>query len=237
MPPPRPAELSAPPAEAAPEAPTPPPRPADLGSAVGALPALQRAPDEAAVESVSCAAVFADLNIIAEPAPPLTNGNGNSACGVREGLTLRGVRLADGSTVMLQSAVHIRCAMAAAVAQWIRDDLAPTVAKSGSPLTRLVGVGAYECRLRNNQSSGKISEHATGNAFDVHAIGLKDGRTLQMMGAEPALKSLREDVKQSACARFTTVLGSGSDGYHEDHLHVDLAARRNGYRLCQWDIR
>jgi hypothetical protein len=33
------------------------------------------------------------------------------------------------------------------------------------------------------------------------------------------------------------VLGPGSDGYHEDHVHVDLAERRGGYRVCEWDVR
>ena len=33
------------------------------------------------------------------------------------------------------------------------------------------------------------------------------------------------------------MLGPGSDGYHEDHIHVDLAQRRSDYRLCQWDVR
>jgi hypothetical protein len=48
---------------------------------------------------------------------------------------------------------------------------------------------------------------------------------------------LRERVRQSACARFMTVLGPGSDGYHEEHIHVDLAERKTDYRICQWDIR
>jgi hypothetical protein len=34
-----------------------------------------------------------------------------------------------------------------------------------------------------------------------------------------------------------TVLGPGSDGYHEHHIHVDLAERRGNYRMCQWDVR
>jgi hypothetical protein len=29
------------------------------------------------------------------------------------------------------------------------------------------------------------------------------------------------------------VLGPGSDAFHDDHLHLDLAERRGGYRLCQ----
>jgi hypothetical protein len=34
-----------------------------------------------------------------------------------------------------------------------------------------------------------------------------------------------------------TVLGPGSDGYHEEHIHLDLAERNNNYRICQWDVR
>jgi len=44
-------------------------------------------------------------------------------------------------------------------------------------------------------------------------------------------------MKSSACARFSTVLGPGSDGNHEEHIHLDLAARRNNYKLCEWDVR
>ncbi len=43
-------------------------------------------------------------------------------------------------------------------------------------------------------------------------------------------------LRKEACAKFTTVLGPGSDGYHEEHIHLDLAERRNGYRICQWDV-
>jgi len=50
-------------------------------------------------------------------------------------------------------------------------------------------------------------------------------------------RGLRESLKASACARFTTVLGPGSDGYYEDHIHVDLIQRRSGYRLCRWTIQ
>jgi hypothetical protein len=50
-------------------------------------------------------------------------------------------------------------------------------------------------------------------------------------------KEFRETLRKSACARFNTVLGPGSDGYHENHVHVDLAERRGGYRMCQWDVR
>jgi hypothetical protein len=47
---------------------------------------------------------------------------------------------------------------------------------------------------------------------------------------------VRERVLHSVCARFSTVLGPGSDWYHEDHIHLDLAQRRNDYRICQWNV-
>jgi hypothetical protein len=50
-------------------------------------------------------------------------------------------------------------------------------------------------------------------------------------------REFREGLKTRTCARFNTVLGPGSDGYHEDHVHVDLAQRHSGYRMCQWDVR
>ena len=44
----------------------------------------------------------------------------------------------------------------------------------------------------------------------------------------------REQMRTLACAaRFTTVLGPGSDGYHEEHIHLDLIERSHGYRICQ----
>ena len=33
-----------------------------------------------------------------------------------------------------------------------------------------------------------------------------------------------------------TVLGPGSDWYHEEHIHLDLMERRNNYRICQWNV-
>ena len=49
-------------------------------------------------------------------------------------------------------------------------------------------------------------------------------------------RELRESVLHSACTRFPTVLGPGSDGYHEDHIHLDLMERRGNYRICQWNV-
>jgi hypothetical protein len=69
----------------------------------------------------------------------------------------------------------------------------------------------------------------------VRALKLADGRTIALTDVQVS-KSLRENLRQSACARFTTVLGNGADAYHESHVHLDLLERSNKYRICQWDV-
>src|SRR6185312_7385988 len=95
---------------------------------------------------------------------------------------------------------------------------------------------SYECRGRNRVVGAKISEHGKGNAIDVRAFHLSDGRRIELTDAK-ADKPLREALRQEVCGRFTTVLGPGSDGYHEGHIHLDLAERHGGYRICEWDVR
>ena len=42
----------------------------------------------------------------------------------------------------------------------------------------------------------------------------RDGRAIGLTDVTVA-KEFRDDLRESACRRFTTVLGPGSDGYHE----------------------
>jgi hypothetical protein len=80
-----------------------------------------------------------------------------------------------------------------------------------------------------------MSEHGRANAIDIRAIVMNDGRRFGVDLPETPIQLLN-DLRRGACARFTTVLGPGSDGYHENHFHMDLAQRRGGYRLCQWNL-
>ena len=69
----------------------------------------------------------------------------------------------------------------------------------------------------------------------MRAFKLANGAAIQLTDASVA-KSLREKLRQSACARFSTVLGNGADAYHDSHVHLDLLERSNHYRICQWDV-
>ena len=157
-------------------------------------------------------------------------------CTVDDVVRLEAVMAKDGRRVALNPPATLRCPMAEAVIHWVRDELTPATADAGSPLKALAVDTSFECRGRNRVVGAKLSEHGHANAIDVRAITLVNGSALTFTDMSVD-KALRERLKQGACARFTTVLGPGSDGYHESHIHLDFIQRRGGYRMCQWDVR
>jgi hypothetical protein len=157
-------------------------------------------------------------------------------CGAPDAVLLETVTLPDKSKVAIAPPATLRCAMAEAVAAWLRDDVAPAAQKLGAPLRRLDNLGSYECRGRDRVRGATLSEHGRANALDVHGFRLGNGKTIAL--ADPkAPKDFREAVRDSACARFATVLGPGSDAEHGEHVHIDLEERRNDYKICEWDVR
>lgn len=142
----------------------------------------------------------------------------------------------DGTKVELDNAVTVTCPFAVALIDWVRQDLPGIVGREKGKLARLTGVGGHACRPRNGVPGARISEYATGNALDLSGLRLDDGRDLSLAGKEAATRSMREGVRTSACARFKTVLGPGSDASHKDHLHLDMRQRPRDYKICQWTI-
>ena len=155
-------------------------------------------------------------------------------CAVDDVVRLDAVVAKDGRRVAMSPPATLRCTMAEAVVHWVRDELAPT--EFGAPLKALSIDTSFECRSRNRIKGAKLSEHGNANAIDVRTVTLTNGKSLGLTDMAVD-KALRERLKAGACARFTTVLGPGSDGYHENHVHLDFIQRRGGYRMCQWDVR
>jgi hypothetical protein len=111
----------------------------------------------------------------------------------------------------------------------------PMIATLGTSLRGVETLDSFDCRGRNGITGAKISEHGRANALDVRSLKLADGTAIELNDASIA-KSVREKLRQSACARFSTVLGNGADAYHDSHVHLDLIERRNNYNICQWDV-
>jgi hypothetical protein len=222
--------------------PLPKPRPAEAPVVEPEKPALtKQAPaeadkpaEQAAAEQPPSACRLALTDAIAI-APSIPDIKGAGGCGGEDLVRLEAVVLPDKRRISVKPAAILRCAMASAVADWIRTDVVPLASSLGSTLSDLDNFDSFECRGRNRVVGARLSEHGRANALDIRALKLANGQSLSLTDRSVP-RELRETLLHSACTRFSTVLGPGSDGYHEDHIHLDLMERRNNYRICQWDV-
>jgi len=188
-------------------------------------------PPQPTIETLACYERLAKVgNFVAVSAPPEP-----VTCAVGDLVRLNYVTMPNKTKVTLSPPATLSCRTAEGFAEFIRHDLFPAAGEFAAPLASLSGLGSFECRKRNGDASGKLSEHAKGNAIDISTIRLRNG-TLINLSDSRASKSFRARIRALACSRFTTVLGPGSDSSHNDHIHLDLLERPRGYRICQWDV-
>src|SRR5215472_7714816 len=208
--------------------PLPRPRPAEIPPVPSAPEAT---PEEAPAPSACRLRLTAELAI----APSLPALVGPGECAVDDVVRLEAVRLADKTQVAVTPPAILRCSFAEAIVHWVRQDVVPAVRSLGGALRSIDNFAAYDCRGRNRIIGARLSEHGKANALDIRSFKLANGTVVELTDPTVA-KDFRERVRKDTCARFSTVLGPGSDGYHENHVHVDLAERAGGHRMCQWDV-
>ncbi len=201
--------------------------PADNGKAAEKPPEQAPPPQPSACRQ----ALTEDIAI----APSIPDIHGAGGCGGEDLVRLEAIMLPDKRKIAVKPAAILRCTMAAAIADWVRTDIAPLAAGLGSSVSDLDNLDSFQCRGRNGVAGAQLSEHGHANALDVQAFRLANGRSITLTD-RTIPRDLRESMLHSACTRFTTVLGPGSDGYHEDHIHLDRMERRKNYRICQWDV-
>jgi Extensin-like protein C-terminus len=121
--------------------------------------------------------------------------------------------------------------------RWLADSVQPAAQRwFGARVVEIKQISAYSCRGMNGNPSAHISEHAFGNALDIAAFTLADGRRISVKDGWhglPEEQGFLRDVQGAACAQFNTVLAPGSNAYHYDHIHVDLMRRASGRIICE----
>jgi hypothetical protein len=226
-----------------PSVPLPKPRPADAPAAEPEKPVAAQPPpatadkpaEAAAPAPPSPSACRLALSEEIAIAPSIPDIHGVGGCGGEDLVRLEAVVLPDKRKVALTPPATLRCSMASAIADWVRTDVTGLAAGLGTEPVVLDNFDSYECRGFNRVAGAHLSEHGHANALDVRAIKLANGQSIGLTDRTVA-RELRETVLHSVCARFMTVLGPGSDWYHEDHIHLDLMERRNNYKICQWNV-
>jgi hypothetical protein len=218
-----------------PRPPDAPPRPRDTAKLPGSDErAFEQGSQEAAAvltRSPCQVRLTPDLAAV-EALSPISSGQ----CAAEDVVRVDAVVVRDGRRIAITPPATLRCPMAESVIHWVRDELTSIAAEFGAPLRSLMVDTSYECRSRNHVVSAKLSEHGRANAVDLRGFTLADGAVVELTD-RAVKKEARERLRETACKRFTTVLGPGSDSYHENHVHLDLVERRSGYRICQWDVR
>jgi len=138
--------------------------------------------------------------------------------------------------VAVSPAATLACPLISVLDRWVDEAVQPAAMKwFAEPVVEIQQISAYSCRGMNGDANASISEHAFGNALDIAAFVLADGRKVTVQygwhGA-PQEQAFLHDVQAAACEEFTTVLAPGANIYHYNHIHVDLMRRESGHRAC-----
>ena len=157
------------------------------------------------------------------PLPRLGPAQGNSVAAV--------------GPVAIKPAATLACPIVSVLDRWLADSVQPAAMRwFGSRVVEIKQISAYSCRGMNGNANAHISEHAFGNALDIAAFTLADGRRISVQEGwkgMPEEQGFLHDVQASACQQFTTVLAPGSNVYHYNHIHVDLMRRAHRPIICQ----
>lgn len=185
-----------------------------------AAPTLLRAEriHEFARDVPACRAALAEAGFETLDLPDLREG---PRCGYAGGVEL------TRSTHPYSGPVGGSCALAAALALWERDVVAPAAAEHlGQPVARIELAGSvYSCRPVAGRSDRRMSEHARANAADIGGFTLEDGREIKVLvgwRGRPEDRAFLRAVRDGACEYFQAVLSPDYNRAHRDHLHFDL---------------
>jgi hypothetical protein len=139
--------------------------------------------------------------------------------------------------VAVRPTATLACPIVSALDRWLAESVQPAAQRwFGARVVEIKQISAYSCRGMNGNSNAHISEHAFGNALDIAAFTLADGRRVSVKDGwhgMPEEQGFLRDVQAAACQQFTTVLAPGSNAYHYDHIHVDLMRRASRRLICQ----
>jgi len=139
--------------------------------------------------------------------------------------------------VLRPAGADATCPVAAGLALWLRHTVQPAAETGlGARVVALEHYGTNSCRRVGGGDSGRWSEHASGNAIDIAAFILADGRKVSVLddwagSDEPETNDRAAFLKvarDGACKVFGTTLSPDYNAAHADHLHLDQAQRGMG---------
>jgi hypothetical protein len=116
-----------------------------------------------------------------------------------------------------------RCNIAARLYMWERNVVQPEALRLfGEGVAEITHFGSYNCRTI--RGSHHMSEHSTGNAFDISGFRLRSGKMISVLknwngGLESEFLHV---VHDGLCDYFNLTLSPDYNADHKDHFHVDM---------------
>ena len=196
-----------------------------LTSAALGAETLSQAP---ATEDTGCLGRLSALGVVYKKVPPV---DPEGLCDVAEPLEVSEL----GSGVSITPPAVVNCMVAESLARWVKESVVAKAEEFLGEAPKHLQASGYACATRDRIVGAKLSEHAHANAVDVGRISFDKRQAFAIKSQMPSSPEahFQDGIRKDACTYFTTVLGPGSDSYHGEHLHLDMAQRRSGYRLCQ----
>ncbi|WP_407704517.1 extensin-like domain-containing protein [Winslowiella arboricola] len=101
-----------------------------------------------------------------------------------------------------------------------------------SPLARIDHLGSYACRNIYHRAQGRLSEHATADAWDIAGFQLKNGQRITVLNhwqQPPEKASWLHQTFQQSCNYFGNSLGPDYNAAHANHFHLGM----RGFGVCR----
>ena len=143
------------------------------------------------------------------------------------------IRIQRFSQVTLSSSFLASCPLAVSSTMFvIHANQTAASSPLKSPLARIDHVGSYACRNIYHRAQGRLSEHATADAWDVTGFRLANGTRIsvahdwQGTGEKAALL---QAWFRGSCAWFGNSLGPDYNAAHRSHFHLGM----RGFSLCR----
>ncbi len=163
---------------------------------------------------------------------------GDPGCEIRNPVLFAGVAR-GGVELTFPAPAGLSCRFARVLSEWLVEDVLPAAESHLGRSGGLMRTGpGYQCRRRNNQPDGKLSEHALGKAIDLSGFAFDAGLEVSVekdWSSTSAKGRFLKAIHASACKRFTTVLGPEADANHRSHFHLDIGCHGKTctYLICQ----
>ena len=115
--------------------------------------------------------------------------------------------------VAMKPAATLACPIVSALDRWLADTVQPAAMRwFGARVVEIKQISAYSCRGMNGNPHAHISEHAFGNALDIAAFMLADGRRITVKDGwrgMPEEQGFLRDVQARRVRAFHHRAGAG----------------------------